>query len=35
MPHETILQQILNAEQKFKENNYKGNSVCSYACKIG
>lgn len=29
MSNGTILQQIKNAEQKFKKNNYKGNSVCS------
>jgi len=29
MQNEDILKQIKNAEQKFKENNYKGNSVCS------
>lgn len=29
MHDETLLQQIQNAEQKFKINNYKGGSVCS------
>ena len=29
MQNEDILKQIKNAEQKFKSNNYKGNSVCS------
>ena len=28
MQQSTILQQIINAEQKFKTNNYKGNSSC-------
>ena len=29
MQNENILQQIKNAEQKFKVNDYKGNSICS------
>ena len=29
MQNEAIVQQIRNAEQKYKENNYQGNSVCS------
>lgn len=29
MQNETILQQIKDTEQKFKSNNYKGNSLCS------
>ena len=33
MQNENILKQIKNAEQKFKANNYKGNSLCSCVVK--
>ena len=32
MKNENILRQITNTEQKFKENNYKGNSI--YSCMV-
>ena len=33
MQNETILHQIKDIEQKFKTNNYKGNSLCSCVVK--